>query len=86
MNKNLKKIIAIILAVNTVSTIAPVANLGLLTTKVYAANKITNLTVEDSNGDNMSLYSESDCTDKHRVDSDDVQPGKNLLYQKDFSR
>lgn len=43
MNKNLKKIIAIILAVNTVSTIAPAANLGLLTTKAYAANKITNL-------------------------------------------
>ncbi|MZK53453.1 N-acetylmuramoyl-L-alanine amidase family protein [Clostridium beijerinckii] len=82
MNKNLKRIIAIILAVNTVSTIAPAANLGLLTTKAYAANKITNLTVEDSNGDNMSLYSESDCTDKHRVDSDDVQPGKTYYTRK----
>lgn len=76
MNKNLKKIIATICAVNVFNVITPVANLNLMVTKAYAEDKITNLEVTDSNDDTMYLYDNSACESSDRVDSDELEAGK----------
>ncbi len=85
MSKNVKKIIAVILAANFVNAIVPTANLNPMITKAYAADKITNLKIEDSDGDNISIYNDSDCENNHRVDSDKLQSGKTYYTRRTSS-
>lgn len=46
MNKNLKKIVAIALAIGTISAVAPATNINFLTTKAYASSD------DDTNDEN----------------------------------
>ena len=51
MNRNLKKIIALVLTVSAFSAIAPATTLNLITTKAYAASgDLTNIKVKTSRG------------------------------------
>ncbi|WP_297417401.1 cadherin-like beta sandwich domain-containing protein [Clostridium sp.] len=79
MNKNLKKIIAIALAIGTISAVAPVTNVNLLTTKAYAASNgtdtLSSLKLETSDGSTIKLYSDSDYASGNKVDSSDVTDG-----------
>lgn len=77
MNKNLKRMIAIALAIGTISAVTPVTNMNVLTTKAYASSDDDNddttlesLKLNTSKDDNIKLYKEDDYSDK--VDSDDV--------------
>lgn len=76
MNKKLKKIIAIALAVSAVSAVAP-ANNNLLTTKVYASSenddKLSELKLKTSGGSTIKLYEDEDRSDK--VDNDKIDYG-----------
>lgn len=75
MNRNLRKIIALTLAINALGGILPSSNLNLIADKAYAAD-IKNLEIEDSNDDTMYIYDDADCTSNHRVDSDELKSGK----------
>lgn len=81
MNKNLKKVIAIALAIGTVSAVAPTSVGSLLTTKAYASTDdntdetLSSLKLETSGGSNIKLYSSSDYDNDNKVDSDDVTEG-----------
>lgn len=79
MNKNLKKIIAITLAVGTISAAAPAANISILTTKTYASDNsettLNKLELENSNGDSINIYSDDDYKSSHKVDYNDVERG-----------
>lgn len=75
MNKNIKKIIAIVLAIGTISPAMPRANVSFLTTKAYAASEndvehLENLKLYDSAGNSIKLYKNSDYTSK--IDSDEI--------------
>ncbi|EKQ50549.1 MULTISPECIES: cadherin-like beta sandwich domain-containing protein [unclassified Clostridium] len=80
MNKNLKKLIAITLAIGAMSAVAPVTNVNLLTTKAYAASNDTDtlnsLKLETTSGSTIKLYSDSDYASDNKVDSDSVEDGK----------
>lgn len=87
MNKNIKRIISIALAIGVISAVAPTTNMNLLTTKVYAAddNKedyLDSLILYDEDGDDIKLYSDTDYSDK--VDDDDIEEGE-IYYTKTSS-
>ena len=78
MNKNIKRIVAMVLAIGTISAAAPApaANLNLLTMKAYASDTndestLDSLELYDSDGNTIRLYEDNDYKDK--VDEDDVQ-------------
>lgn len=80
MNKNLKKVIAIALALGTVSAVAPTSVGNLLLTKAYAADdntdkSLSNLKLETSGGSTIKLYSSSSYDNSDKVDSDEVSEG-----------
>ena len=84
MNKNIKRIVAIALALGTVSAVAPATNVNLLTTKAYASDTndedtLTDLTLETSTGNNIKLYSDNDYASDNKVDSGDVEPDENYF-------
>lgn len=60
MNKNIKRMIALTLAVGTVSVAAPTTNYNLLTTKAYASNYyahgVDSLTLANGSGNSLNLY------------------------------
>ncbi|AGF58531.1 hypothetical protein B0P06_003152 [Clostridium saccharoperbutylacetonicum] len=79
MNKNLKRIIALVLAIGAFSVSTPATRLNLLTTKVYAADNSTDtlssLRLEKSSGSDIQLYSDSDYESDNKVDDNDVTKG-----------
>lgn len=88
MNKNVKRIVAMTLAIGTVSVAAPATNSNLLTTKAYAASSndetdLTSLSLLDDSGNEIKLY-DSDEYDK-RVHNDDVD-SDDVYYAKTSSQ
>ena len=77
VNKNLKKIIAITLAVGMISAVSPISNVNLLTSKVYASSNTTgtlsSLTLETSGDSTITLYSDSNYNTQ--VSSSSVSKG-----------
>lgn len=79
MNKNVKRIVALALAIGTVSAVAPATNFNLLTTRAYADDTDDNtdttldsLKLETSSGDTIKLYSDDDYKSDNKVDDSDV--------------
>ncbi|AWK50047.1 cell wall-binding protein [Clostridium beijerinckii] len=76
MNKNIKRIVALALAVGTVSAVIPVSNINLLTTRAYAAvqendeDYIDSLKIYDEDGNKLNLYKNTDY--KTIIDADEV--------------
>lgn len=68
MNKNLKKTIAIALAVGTISAAAPATQSNLLTTKAYAynsdADELDSVDLQDDDGDSIDLYTDDNYDDE----------------------
>ncbi len=88
MNKNIKRIIAIVLTIGTISIAAPASNLNLLTTRAYASDtnsesELKSLSLDDSDGNNIRLYEDNDYKDK--VNEEDVKPDE-TYYAKTSSR
>ena len=78
MNKNVKRIVAMALAIGTVSAVAPATNVNLLTTKAYAssndADTLDSLKLLDEDGDTLDLYEDDeyeDDADTEDIDSED---------------
>lgn len=81
MNKNIKRVIAIALAIGTVSAFTPVSKVNLLTTKAYASDDdenddttIDSLELKTSSGSIIKLYDSDDYEDK--VDEDEIDDGE----------
>ncbi len=75
MSKNIKKIIAIVLAVGTISVALPGANVSFLTTKAYAASEndveyLDSLKLYDSAGNKIKLY--KDTGYENKIDNDEI--------------
>jgi len=66
MNKNIKRTIALALAVGTASVATPVTNYNLLTTKAYASNYhargVDSLTLANGSGNSFKLYTSTSYT------------------------
>lgn len=75
MNKNVKRIVAMALAIGTVSAVAPATNLNLLTTKAYAssddADEIDSIDLQDDDGGTLDLYEDSSYDDEYTDDLDE---------------
>lgn len=86
MSKNVKRIIAMILAIGTISFIAPAANVNLLTTKVYADESkdttLSSLQLKDSSGSVIKLYSVSNYNSDSRLDENDIPQTNETYYAK----
>ncbi len=81
MNKNLKKIIPLLLVCGVISTVTPATNLNSLTTKAYASttndtSTLDSLKLETSDGSAIKIYSDKDYASTNKVDSSDVQDGE----------
>lgn len=77
MNKKLKKIVAITLAVSAFSAITPATKLNLINTKAYAATgDLTSIKVKTSDGSAIKTYSEDDYKSKNQVDDDEIDDGQ----------
>lgn len=93
MNKNLKRIIALVLAIGTVSAISPITKINLLTTKAYASTDddenddttLESLELKTSSGSTIKLYSSDSYDNDDKVDSDDVSDG-DKYYAKTSSK
>jgi glucan-binding YG repeat protein len=79
MNKNVKRIVAMAIAIGTISAAAPATNINLFTTKAYASTNDTDtldsLKLETSSGSSIKLYSDNDYASDNKVDSTDVTNG-----------
>lgn len=79
MNKNIKKIIAIAMAVTAVSAFAPSGSYNLLTTKAYASDEntesLSKINLETSGGNTIKFYSDDDYDRDDRVEDDEVSDG-----------
>lgn len=81
MNKNLKRIVAMAIAVGTISAAAPAANINFLATEAYASttndtDTLDSLKLETSSGNSIKLYSDNDYASDNKVDSDEVEDGE----------
>ncbi|WP_238898824.1 cadherin-like beta sandwich domain-containing protein [Clostridium sp. YIM B02500] len=82
MNKNLKKIVAIALAIGAISAVAPATNINFLTTKAYASSdddtndetELESLQLLTESGSKIKLYESSSYDSDDKVDADDVEP------------
>jgi hypothetical protein len=88
MSKNIKRIIAVVMAIGTISAVSPVTNANLLTTKVYASTtndktELSSLKLETSSGDSIKLYSDNDYNSNHKVNSGDVSKGDTYYAKTD---
>lgn len=79
MNKNVKRIVAMALAVGTVSAAVPATNANLLTTKAYASIGDVELNVEDEDGDSIDFYDSDDYEDE--VDGADIDDGETYYVE-----
>jgi len=80
MNKNLKKIIPMILAIGTILTVAPATNVNLMITKAYASttndtDTLDSLKLETSSSSTIKIYSDNDYASDNKVDSSSVSSG-----------
>ncbi|CUU50771.1 N-acetylmuramoyl-L-alanine amidase family protein [Clostridium beijerinckii] len=81
MNKNLKKIVAIALAIGTISAVAPATNINFLTTKAYASSdddsndetELESLQLLTESGSKIKLYKSSSYDSDDKVDADEVE-------------
>lgn len=77
MNKNLKKTMALALALGTLSTVGSLVNSNFLTIKAYAsdnnADKLNSIDLEDDDGDSVDIYKNSNYDDE--VDDGDLNVG-----------
>lgn len=75
MNKKIRKIVAIALAVGTVSAVAPASNLNLLLGKASASENtehyLDSLKLVDGNGNKIKIYDDDDYT--QLIDDDEVE-------------
>jgi hypothetical protein len=75
--KNVKRIVAMALAIGTVSAVASATNVNLLSTKAYASTNDTDtldsLELDTSSGSNIKLYESSSYDSDEKVDSDEVE-------------
>lgn len=90
MNRNIKRIIVLVLVFGAFSAIAPVTSLNLLVTKAYATDDNTEHTLDSlklltSSGSNIKLYSDDSYHNDDKVDSDEVKENKKY-YAKTSSR
>ena len=90
MNRNIKRIIALVLVFGTFSAIAPVTSLNLLVTKAYATDDNTEHTLDSlklltSSGSNIKIYSDDSYHNDDKVDSDEVKENKKY-YAKTSSK
>ncbi|WP_236895887.1 N-acetylmuramoyl-L-alanine amidase family protein [Clostridium beijerinckii] len=88
MNKNIKRVIAIVLAIGTISAATPVSKINLLTTRAYASttndeSTLDGLSLDDSDGNNVKLYDDNDY--KNRVKEEDVHEDE-TYYAKTSSK
>ncbi|AQR97854.1 N-acetylmuramoyl-L-alanine amidase family protein [Clostridium saccharoperbutylacetonicum] len=76
MSKNVKRIVALALAVGTISAAAPATSANLLMAKAYAADNsdstFDSLKLQTSSGGSIKIYDSSSYDDK--VDSDGLEP------------
>lgn len=79
MNKNIKKVIAIVMAVGTISAVGPInSTVNLLTTKAYASSsdnsddELSSLKLETSSDSSITLYSDDDYKSDNKVSSSSV--------------
>lgn len=76
MNKNIKRIIALVFAVGAVAGVGPAANYNLFVTKAYAANdnadELDSIYLQDDDGDSLDLYTDDDYEDEF---NDDLEEG-----------
>lgn len=90
MNKNLKRIIAVVLAFGTISIATPATHLNLLTTRVYAAdnsaNTFSSLNLEKISGSDLQLYESDDYSSDNKVDADAVTEGDTYYAKTSSSR
>ncbi|ALB44127.1 N-acetylmuramoyl-L-alanine amidase family protein [Clostridium beijerinckii] len=88
MNKNIKRVIAIVLAIGTISAATPVSKTNLLTTRAYASttndeSTLDSLSLDDSDGNNVKLYDDNDY--KNRIKEEDVHEDE-IYYAKTSSK
>lgn len=78
MNKNLKKIVAMALAIGGISAATPASNVNLFTTKAYAASDnadtLDNLELYDEDNDTIELYEDDEYEEE--VESDELEEGE----------
>ena len=81
MNKNIKRIVAMALAISGISAVVPATNFNLFTTKAYAssddADTLDSLELLDEDDDSIDLYEDNDYEEE--IDSDEVEEG-NTYY------
>ena len=74
MNKNIKRTIAIALAVGAFSAVGPTKDFSIFTTEAHAsssaADELTDLQLETSSGSNLDLYKDSSYDDELSDDPD----------------
>jgi glucan-binding YG repeat protein len=87
MNGNIKKIIAITLAIGAFSAIAPITNFDLMTTKAYAETNdgVQSIRIKTSSGGSLNVYDDNDYKNEHKVDNTDITDGK-VYYAKTSSK
>lgn len=75
MNKNLKKTMALVIALGTISAAGTAGNFNFLTTKAYAsdsnADKLNSIDLEDDDGDSVDIYKDSNYDNE----ADDLSVG-----------
>lgn len=83
MNKNINRIIAMVLAIGGISAVTPASNVNLFTTKAYAssedADTLDNLELQNEDDDNIELYEDSDYSEE--VDNDEVEEGETYYVE-----
>lgn len=88
MNKNVKRIVAMTLAIGTVSIAAPATSANLLTTRAYASandeNELKSLELLDETGNEIKLYDSDDYN--KRVHNDEVDSDDDMYYAKTSSK
>jgi glucan-binding YG repeat protein len=80
MSKNIKRIIAVVMAIGTISAVSPTMNTNLLTTRAYASTtngttELDSLKLETSSGSTIKIYSDKDYASDNKVNSGSVSKG-----------
>lgn len=87
MNKNIKRTVALALAVGTISAVGPVKYTSVFTTEAHAsssdADELTSLELETSDGDSLDLYEDGSYNDEL---SDDLEVGETYYAETSESK
>lgn len=75
MHRNIKKIIAVTLAIGAFSASAPTVNFNLMTTKAYAESDdgVQSIRIKASGGGGLKIYDKNDYKSDNEVDNTDVK-------------